>query len=197
MEDSFIKEGSVVVISNNKSLTKSIEKESKIKGRKYHYAEDIKKKLDNMPTGTDRMLCQFLWMTGTRISEATSITKRDIDFANMTIRIRWLKSRKYTERNIPMHPQLRESLYYYVASLNLDDKLFPFSRQRAFQITKKWFNTNPHSFRHSFAVNWLRCNGDMVILSRYMGHARIQETLEYLKIVPIDQGKEFMKITFN
>lgn len=179
-----------------KYLTKTIGN-VKRGSRKYMYPEQINRVLDCMPAGMHRMLCTFLWKTGVRITEALSIRKKDIDFKNMVITIRWLKSRRYIERNIPMHPTLKEALYYYVSPLNLNDRLFDISRQRAHQITTKWFGHSPHSFRHSFAVNWLRCHGDVTILSRYLGHARLQETVEYLKIVPIDQGKELLKIHFD
>jgi hypothetical protein len=53
------------------------------------------------------------------------------------------------------------------------------------------------NFGTGFAVNWLRHQGDIYVLSRYMGHSRIQNTMEYLKIVPMDQGRELMKITFD
>lgn len=58
-------------------------------------------------------------------------------------------------------------------------------------------NGHPHQFRHSFAVNWLRNNGDIIILHRILGHTKIQTTMEYLKIVPTDQGKELLKINFD
>jgi integrase len=190
-----INKGELQIIQEEKNLTINVEN-VKHQARKYMTPEVIRGCLDSMPPGQSRMLCTFLWKTGVRISEALSITKRDIDCRNMVIRIRWLKSRKYVERNIPMHPSLQDSLAFYTGALNMEDRLFPISRQRAHQVTSKYFGKSPHVFRHSFAVNWIRCGGDLVILSRYMGHARVQETMEYLKIVPIDQGKELIKIQF-
>jgi integrase len=191
-----IKESELIVLPKEKNLTISVE-EVKTPARKYLTPEIIREHLDAMPAGSARMLCSFLWKTGVRISEAITITKRDIDCKNMIIRIRWLKSRKYVERNIPMHPTIKDQLAFYIAPMNLEDRLFPITRQRAHQITTKWFRRSPHVFRHSFAVNWIRCGGDLVILSRYLGHARVQETMEYLKIVPIDQSKELLKIRFD
>lgn len=96
-----------------------------------------------------------------------------------------------------MHPILKDVLELYVALLKADDLVFPISRQRAFQITIQHLGGSPHKLRHSFAVNWLRCKGDIVMLSRVMGHSNINTTMEYLKIVPIDQGKELIKIQFR
>ena len=134
---------------------------------------------------------------GVRITEALSVRKCDIDFKNYTVRVRWLKSRKYKSRILPLHPKIRDIMQVYVATFKDEERIFPISRQRAWQITKKWLKGNPHKLRHSFAVNWLRCGGDIVTLHRILGHSKIQTTMEYLKIVPIDQGKELIKISFD
>lgn len=195
-QEQYIKERVTDLVLDQKNITSSIEKDNSHNMRKYMSRDYINECLSKMPSGQNRVLCVFLWKTGVRISEAINVRKQDIDFENYIIKIKWLKNRKYKERHLPMHPSLFDILHYYVSSLNLADKLFPISRQRAERITKRWFKYSPHAFRHSFAVNWLRCDGDLIILSRYLGHARIKETMEYLKIVPIDQGKELIKIQF-
>jgi integrase len=115
------------------------------------------------------------------------------------MRLKWLKSRKYKHRIVPIHPRLKDILEIYTATLNQEDKIFPYTRQRADKIIKKHFGQEGHAhrFRHSFAVNWLRSEGDIVTLHRILGHSKIQTTMEYLKIVPIDQGKELIKIKFD
>lgn len=140
---------------------------------------------------------RVLWNTGVRISEAIAISQKDIDFQNDTILIKWLKNRKYNYRTIPIHPQLRDILRFYVAPLKAEDKLFPISRVRGWQLCRKYLNGHPHQLRHSFAVNWLRCGGDVILLHRMLGHKNVQATMEYLKIVPVDIGKELLKINFN
>lgn len=167
--------------------------------RKYWSKEEINDKLNRIPQEKQResMFLRFLWMSGVRISEAIGIKKGDIDFQNYVIRIRWLKSRKYSERMLPMHPRLRELLYLYTSQLNKDEKVFNFNRQYGHRIVRKYFNGHPHQLRHSFAVNWLQSDGDLVTLSRMLGHKNINTTMEYLKIVPMDQGKELIKVKFE
>jgi len=143
------------------------------------------------------MLCLFLWMSGVRISEAITIKKKDIDFENELMTAKWLKSKKYKKRVVPLHHNLLQMLRIYTASKNLEDLIFPISRQRAFQITKKYMNISPHQLRHSFAVNWLICGCDIVTLHRILGHTNIKTTMEYLKIVPTDQKHELEKVSFN
>jgi integrase/recombinase XerD len=142
------------------------------------------------------MLCVFLWMSGVRITEAITLKKKDIDFTEEMMSVKWQKSKKYKKRIVPIHRNLLQMLRIYTASKNLEDLVFPISRQRAFQITKKHMNISPHQLRHSFAVNWLICKGDIVTLHRILGHANIKTTMEYLKIIPTDQKQELEKIIF-
>lgn len=144
-----------------------------------------------------QMLLRFLWMSGVRITEAISLRKQDIDLNNFVMRVRWLKSRKYRERVVPLHPRLVDLLRLYTATMKADDRVFPMTRQRAWQICTKNLGGKTHKLRHSFAVNWLRCGGDLTTLHRVLGHSKIQTTMEYLKIVPVDQGKELLKIRFD
>lgn len=193
-----VQEQSIISVSDlkDKSLTNSAERVKR--GLIPYWDKDfINLSIDSIYDPKDKMLIRFLWMSGVRVTEAISITRKDIDLKNFTVRVRWLKSRKYKERVVPLHPQLKLILELYIAPLNLDDRVFPFTRQRAWQITMKYLNGNPHKLRHSFAINWLRCDGDLTTLHRMLGHSKIQTTMEYLKIVPIDQGKELIKIRFE
>lgn len=162
----------------------------------YWDRQELNHMIDNINNHEHQMLIKFLWMSGVRVTEAVSLRKQDINFEHYTITVRWLKSRKYKQRVVPLHPILRDLLKLYTATMKTEDRVFPLSRQRAWQICQKHLGGKTHKLRHSFAVNWLRCNGDLTTLHRVLGHSKIQTTMEYLKIVPIDQGKELIKIQF-
>lgn len=164
---------------------------------KYWDKEKVNQMIELVNNYQHKMLLTFLWYSGVRITEAISLRKQDIDFEHYTMQVRWLKSRKYQHRVVPIHPELRNLLQFYTASLKAEDRVFSITRQRAWQITRKCLNGHPHQLRHSFAVNWLRCDGDIVTLHRILGHSKIQTTMEYLKIVPNDLGKELIKISFR
>lgn len=164
---------------------------------KYWDRDYIVNSIDNIDNASHRMLITFLWMSGVRITEAVSLRKKNIDFQNYVMTLRWLKSRKYKERVAPIHTNLRDLLQVYTAAMKSEDRVFPVSRQTGWNITQKYLGGNPHKLRHSFAVNWLRCDGNLVTLHRILGHSKIQTTMEYLKIVPQDQGKELQKIRFR
>lgn len=186
-----------IEVLNNKNLTNPIINVNPKDLPKYWDRDYINYIIYNIDQPSHKMFVRFLWMTGLRVSEAINIIKSDIDFKNYTIRVKWLKNRKYNYRYIPIHPNLKDIMEVYSAKFNQADLIFPFSRQRAWAIMKRYFKGHPHQLRHSFAVNWLRCGGDITILSRILGHSKIQTTMEYLKIVPIDQGKELIKIQFT
>lgn len=165
--------------------------------QKYWDRDYINDRINRIENTSHKMLMIFLWMSGVRITEAVSLQKKDIDFRNDVMIVKWQKSRKYLRRVVPMHPELRQMLEIYTGPIKSEDKVFNITRQRAWQLTQKYLNGHPHQLRHSFAVNWLRCDGDLVTLHRVLGHSKIQTTMEYLKICPVDQGKELIKITFR
>lgn len=164
---------------------------------KYWDRETVNQRIEAVTNHEHRMLLQFLWMSGVRVTESVGLRRQDCDFQNYTMTVRWLKSRKYNHRVVPLHPRLRDVLQVYTATMKAEDRVFPLTRQRAWQLTRKYLGGHPHQLRHSFAVNWLRCGGDIVTLHRVLGHSKIQTTMEYLRIVPVDQGRELIKIQFD
>lgn len=196
MDSSYINEPKEVEVLKGKSLTKTTQSVNKKEIPKYWDSDYIHFKMDLVENYKHKMLLKFLWMSGVRITEAINLKKQDIDFQNYTMRLRWLKSRKYKERIVPLHPLLKDVLEVYTAKMNQEELVFPISRQRAWQIVKKCLGGHPHQFRHSFAVHWLRSGADIVTLHRVLGHSKFQTTQAYLMIVPIDQGKELMKVNF-
>ncbi|RLC97611.1 MAG: hypothetical protein DRI46_12695 [Chloroflexi bacterium] len=170
-----------------RDLTKSL---GKVKPRpkiKFFHKDEILSLLAGVPVGKERAFFQFLWMTGCRVTEAITLTRAHIDFKNDELTIRWQKSRKFKERVIPMHRQLKEILLMYSATLLYDKRLFPWTRQNAYYMCTKYGFGNPHKLRHSYAVHFIRSNKDpsaLVYLQTLLGHSNIRTTTEYLNFVP-------------
>lgn len=180
----------------SKNVTKTSQSDNYQELPKYLEADFINERINQIKNNRHRMLVIFLWMTGVRIQECLLVRKKDLDFINETIQIRWQKSKKYKYRNIPMHHKLKQVLTFYTASFKAEDKLFPFTRQNARKITMRYLHSSPHKLRHSFAVHYLRQGGELINLHKLLGHSRIQTTMIYLNIVPKDIGKELNKIEF-
>jgi len=203
MTEDYIKELITPTIFEPKNLTKAFTK-VKEEQLKYLSREEVHEIIDHVNGAKEKLLFLFMWYTGCRVTEVISVRKRDIDFANKEIKIRWLKNRKYLYRTMPIHPQIKQLLELSTAALGLDTLISPYSRQRVWQIFKKHRYLNydwihPHTFRHSFAVNYLRqadSANDLVILRKLMGHESILTTMKYLDIVPRDQATQLAKIQF-
>jgi integrase/recombinase XerD len=192
----FMENDKDLIVLSPKDLTNTMSFDKRRDLPKYIDADVLKERIQAISNNRDRMLVLFLFMSGVRISEALSITRKDVDLVNEIINLKWLKNRKYKYRNIPIHSQLKEILVFYIAGLKADEKLFPITRQRAEQITKLWLGCSPHKLRHSFAVHYLRKGGELFDLHLLLGHSKIQTTMEYTKIVPKDLSKELNKISF-
>lgn len=208
-EREYIKTLNTPVIFEKKNLTKDFLNVKQEEQLKYLSRDEIHQIIDGMDAtkkngAKEKLLIIFMWYTGCRVTEVINIRKRDIDFKNKEITIRWLKNRKFLYRTMPIHANLKSMLELMLAAKGLDDIIFPYSRQRAWQIIKKhtsWLYPwiHPHTFRHSFAVNYLRqadSANDLVILRKLMGHSSILTTMKYLDIVPRDQAKQLAKIQF-
>jgi len=193
----YISDKEIITVNPHKNLTITLENVKEDFTQKYWNKEHVVQCINQINNHKHKMLLQFLWMSGIRITEALSLKKKDLDFQNYVMSVLWQKNKKYQRRIVPLHPQLRDLLQLYTATFNNDDRVFPISRQRGWQLTKKYLGGNPHKIRHSFAVNWLRSGADFVTLHRVLGHSDIQTTMEYLKIVPTDQGKELLKVSFT
>lgn len=195
MNEPFIKELSVKDDLKKQNLTIPMGNVSP--NKKYFDKEYIDDCINNEKNHIKKIYCLFLFRTGMRVSESTTIKKQDFDFKNNVLTIKWLKNRKKEYRIIPLHHSIISLMELYVANMKHDEIVFPWSRIQSYNITKEVLGSGPHKLRHSFAVHWLRSGGDIYILSKILGHstAKITEK-EYLDIVPLDQGKELQKINF-
>ena len=193
------KKPSEIEVLSNKNLTKYIGN-VKYEQISYFTKDEMNDRLSKLPPNQYSMLFQFLWRTGVRVTEAVSVRKRDLDFDNLEIRIRWLKNRKFETRIIPMHSTLRLPLHTFTAKILSDDRLFSFTRQYVDQLCKKYGFEHAHKLRHSFAVNFLRQSNNptaFVILQHLLGHSNIQTTMVYLQVVPMEQKEALEKVRFD
>jgi site-specific recombinase XerD len=202
-----------IIVSGEKNLTfpnwksKAVDRAFRQKGLPgYINAEEIRKVLESIPQRNKRdyTLLYLLWTTGIRITEAISIKKRDIDLYNTTLRIRWLKKRERMERVLPLPSKTAYILSVFTGHLNEDNNVFPITRQRAFQIVKKYAllsgiqkRVHPHTFRHSYAVHFLKQTKNLPALQKLLGHSSIQTTMIYINLVQGDLALEVGNVNFD
>lgn len=147
-------------------------------------------------------LLELLYGYGLRIGEVIALRTRDIDLANRVVTI--FKSKHGQDRMLPLmgtaqaavedymavrrsmlkgpdggtlllsqygKPLVRGSVYAYFDELN---------RQRGSDAR----HLRPHLFRHSIAVHLLRGGADVRYVQQFLGHASLDTTKTYLRLVP-------------
>jgi integrase/recombinase XerD len=137
--------------------------------------------------------------TGCRIDEVIKLSAADVDMENLLLTV-YGKGNK--ERKIPFSFELRKVLFRYGQFKNRHgvdfDLLFPSRRGT------KWVQRNSlralyllqarlglpklgwHRLRHTFATEYLRAGGELVRLSKILGHTNITTTMKYEHLLTED-----------
>lgn len=129
-------------------------------------------------------MVRTLGETGCRINELLQIKCDDIrkGYAELFT--------KGKLRRIYIPDKLQSDLIAYITENHIEDTLFTCTRQNVYQMLKKFakrFGVSekvvyPHSFRHMFAIEFLKRNKDISLLSSILGHENISTTQIYLKL---------------
>jgi len=152
----------------------------------------------------DEAILMFLFDTGVRVGELVGLRKDDIDMKKRTARV-FGKGRKW--RTVYFSPQTAVALQRYLqrqtGSRRDAEKVFLGHRDRPLsgfgvdQMLKTraakagvTSRVNPHTFRHTFATNFLRMGGDAAMLQRILGHQDVSTTIRnYAHLVDEDVSK--------
>ncbi|WP_353066821.1 tyrosine recombinase [Arcanobacterium hippocoleae] len=149
----------------------------------------------------DRALCELLYGTGARISEAVGICMDDIDFTQQIIR---LFGKGGKERLVPLGSYAIAALTAYAVrsrpmlaekgkgstAFFLNKRGNRLSRQSAWEVIQnaaqsaQLENISPHTFRHSFATHLLQGGADIRSVQEMLGHSSVTTTQIYTKVSP-------------
>lgn len=145
------------------------------------------------------LLILFLLDTGCRISEALTLRVSSVDMDNMLCT---LDGKGRRQRIVPFSPELRRAMFRHMTTL----KLLPHDRLLGSRCGTEWARRNItrdvkkvcrslgfeppprtlHSFRHSFAVCYLRRGGDVFRLQKTLGHSTLEMTRRYVNMTTDD-----------
>jgi integrase/recombinase XerD len=145
------------------------------------------------------VLALLLVDTGLRIDEALGLRSGDVDFDNLLLKV-YGKGRK--ERMVPFSVELRKILYRWKQLSQREgwqgDWVFV-SRQGTRLVQRNALRghyyllarvgipkSGFHRLRHTFATNYLQNGGDVVRLSRILGHAQLSTTMRYVHLLTAD-----------
>ena len=178
-------------------------------------AEDIHNLLqqpDKSRQAGYRDYCMMLMLlsTGIRISECLNLTISDIDFKNSRILIRESKNR--TPRIVGMARKIKPELQRFIRLCLPDSKPFDifFQNQDGGKLADNTIQENfreygtqanidprirvsPHSFRHTYSINYLKNGGSTASLREQLGHRTIETVEKYLYWSSDDKLEEFQK----
>lgn len=150
-----------------------------------------------------RMFIETLIYTGCRISEALSVSPRDVQRKELQITIRSLKKRRNDIfRNIPVPKSYMDMLVVGMdiierqkSSSRSRERLWNWSRQHGYDLVKELMeisgippgkHRSPKGIRHAYGVNAIMKDIPLNLLQKWMGHADISTTAIYTNAI----GKE-------
>ena len=153
----------------------------------------------------DEALILFLLDTGVRASELCALRICDVDMSTGEVTIRHGKeggAKGAKGRTVYIGKATKRTLWRYLVErgnnangevplfTTIDDKplmrdtlRFIFLRLGKAAGLKK---CHPHMFRHTFAINYLRSDGDVLTLQTLLGHTSLEMVKRYARIAKID-----------
>ena len=142
----------------------------------------------------DTALLLLIYATGLRISEALSLTLKQVSAEQVII-----KGKGNKERMVPLLPVIKKAVDEYVGAcpyaLTSDTPLFlgakgkplqPAVFQKQLRKLREWLglpkSMTPHAFRHSFATHLLGGGADLRTIQELLGHASLSTTQKYTAV---------------
>jgi integrase/recombinase XerD len=150
----------------------------------------------------DMAMILVLVDTGLRASELCNLIIADFTDATGHLQVRMGKGRK--SRTVRASDSTRRAIWKYLATRGQpagDEPLFavienghpcPLSRYALGRLLARMgaragiHNVHPHRFRHTFAIEYLRNNGDIYTLQEILGHSTLDMVKKYLSIAQAD-----------
>lgn len=154
----------------------------------------------SFPRAEVRTLCLTLAYTGCRISEVLAVRSSAVNAESGFIAIRSLKKRNgaVVIREVPVPVDLLNSLdeAHQLTQRTTDEKLWPFSRSRAWQLVKMLMvdagigpgiHATPKGLRHGFGLHAIQSGVPLNLVQRWLGHARMETTAIYLQAMGAEE----------
>jgi integrase len=143
--------------------------------------EDLHTALDALPPDYRRAVCLGAW-AGLRVSEAASLDWANVDLEARQIRV--IRSKGGKSRRIPMSAVLLAALLPNTGGNVVAAGGAPYTADRLARCVRRAFGrlgieATFHQLRHRFGTIAYKATGDVLAVSRLMGHANINTTAIY------------------
>ena len=156
-------------------------------------ATDGRAATDGHAPARDAAIVELLYASGLRVSELVGLDLRDLDFAEMTVRVIG-KGRK--ERIVPFGGAAASALREYLDVRGPGPGAVFLNRRRG-RLTVRSVHTivrrraraagivrrvSPHTLRHTFATHLLDSGADLRMIQELLGHSRLSTTQRYTHV---------------
>ncbi len=151
----------------------------------------------------DLALTQILLDTGVRVTELTGLETEDVNLVQRCLKVHGKGDK---ERIVPFGVTIQKALAKYVNKHRpnplypLSDNLFltrngmPLTPNRVQSMIEMYatkagiqgVRASPHTFRHTFAISYLRNGGDVFTLQRILGHETLDMVRNYVTLAQTD-----------
>ena len=152
-------------------------------------------------------MTNLLFSTGIRQRSMINLTIRDVDLGNQTLNVRVTKTRRplLIPLNGTMCSILREYFIHRKAQSD-DEMLFTnvygqplvkstcYGMLYAYNKGRVVETTGIHRYRHTFAKQWILHGGNVVSLSKILGHSNLSITQNYINLLVSDLAKQVDEI---
>lgn len=151
----------------------------------------------------DSTIIQTLLDTGMRVTELTGLEMENVNLVQRCLKVHGKGSK---ERIVPIGVTVQKALAKYINRCRpqpmypLSNNLFltrdgmPLTPNRIQSIVETYANragikgvrASPHTFRHTFAISYLRNGGDVFTLQRILGHETMDMVRNYVTLAQTD-----------
>lgn len=151
--------------------------------------DEVRSLINASKTLKNKVIIEFLYSTGVRVSELCKITLKDLYLSEKIGYVRRGKGRK--DRLIILSNVLINDLNKYIEKYRIqkDDKIFDMERRNVHRIVKTIAKNalidkkvSPHTLRHTFATHLLENNVDLRKIQELLGHSNLATTQIYTKV---------------
>lgn len=156
--------------------------------------EELKELFKATKAGRNRLILQFLYSTGCRVSEASKLKVDDLEMEEGIARVKGGKGNK--DRIIILSKQWISDIKKYLKKKKLKSE-FVFSKKNSKPISPDTIqrvikeaaskakiakNISPHKLRHSFATHLLENGENIRKIQELLGHSNLSTTQIYTKV---------------
>ena len=156
--------------------------------------DEVRSLIKATPFGRDRLIVEFLYSSGVRVSESVSMKVNDLNLKERIAQVRGGKGNK--DRIIILSHNWISDLKRYLKRKKIQSE-FVFSKKNGKQISTDTVQRiireaaqkagipkkiTPHSLRHSFATHLLDSGENIRKIQELLGHSNLNTTQIYTKV---------------